>query len=161
MTTLEKLEQWADDHRPSWLSFIRMLLGIFITYKGFQFMVNIDQLQNLTGNLDLSFAGVTLAHYIVFAHLIGGPLLACGLFTRFAAAIQIPILLGAVFLVNNPHRNELFGNSSELEVSIITLVFLLIFLFIGSGKYSVDYLRHKAQAKKLLQNKKHQTAVNH
>ncbi|QCK17062.1 DoxX family protein [Mangrovivirga cuniculi] len=154
MTTLQKLERWADDHRPSWLSFIRALLGIFITYKGFQFMANIDQLQHLTNSLDLSFAGVTLAHYIVFAHLLGGPLLAFGLYTRFMALIQIPILLGAVFFVNSPHRNDLFGNSSELELSVITLVLLLIFLFIGSGKYSVDYIRHKMKDKKISKRKK-------
>ncbi|MCX2744092.1 DoxX family protein [Mangrovivirga sp. M17] len=155
MTTLQNLERWADDHRPSWLSFIRALLGIFITYKGFHFMANIDQLQHLTNSLDLSFAGVTIAHYIVFAHLLGGPLLAFGLYTRFMALIQIPILLGAVFLVNSSLKNDLLVSNSAFEVSLITLVLLLIFLFIGSGKYSIDYLRHKRKDKLREVRKKH------
>ena len=41
-----------------------------------------------------------VAHYVVVAHLLGGFLIAIGLLTRVAVVSQIPVLLGAVFIVN-------------------------------------------------------------
>jgi len=51
--------------------------------------------------------------------------------------VQLPILIGAVFLV---HLQEgLFTRHQNLEFSLLVL-FLLVLVFIhGSGRWSVDY----------------------
>ena len=73
-------------------------------------------------------------HYVAFAHLIGGVLIAVGLLTRWAILFQLPIIIGAILInfigVMQPGR--LF------EASII-LILSLFFLFYGSGKHSTDY----------------------
>ena len=73
-------------------------------------------------------------HYVAFAHLIGGILIAVGLLTRWAIIVQLPIILGAIAInfigVMQPGR--------LLEASIV-LILSLFFLFYGSGKHSMDY----------------------
>jgi len=77
---------------------------------------------------------IVLGHYIVFAHIIGGILITIGLFTRFAALIQIPILLAAVIFVNA--RGEMLRPYSELFLSLIVLLLLIYFLIAGNGPWS-------------------------
>jgi putative oxidoreductase len=111
-------------------------------YKGVHFISNTDALLSTMRNADLAFAGLALAHYVAFAHLVGGFLIAIGLLTRFAILFQIPILIGAVFIVN---MRGLFSsaNAMELEVSLLVLALLIVFLIYGSGKLSVsDYMRN-------------------
>jgi putative oxidoreductase len=142
MNALHRIQHWADTHHPLWLDFIRIALGVFIMYKGVHFISNTDALLSTMRNADLAFAGLALAHYVAFAHLVGGFLIAIGLLTRFAVLFQIPILIGAVFIVN---MRGLFSsaNAMELEVSLLVLALLIVFLIYGSGKLSVsDYMRN-------------------
>src|SRR5205814_1568654 len=82
-----------------------------------------------------------LEHYVVFAHLIGGVLIVVGLITRIAIIAQLPILLGAIFLVNSK-AGFFSANSTELWLSILILFLLVFFLIEGSGPWSVDeYMR--------------------
>src|SRR5207247_1905735 len=81
-----------------------------------------------------SFAYILAGHYVVFAHIVGGILLVLGLFTRFASAIQIPILLGAVIFVNS--SPEMLRPYSELFLSILILALLIVFLIEGNGPLS-------------------------
>ncbi|OYX97029.1 MAG: DoxX family protein, partial [Sphingobacteriia bacterium 35-40-5] len=69
-------------------------------------------------------------------HLVGGVLITLGLVTRFAAVIQIPILLGAVFFVNL--TKGFSPLNSELWLSVLVLMLLILFWIVGSGPYSVD-----------------------
>ena len=89
------------------------------------------------------FAGATLAHYIVFAHILGGPLIAFGLFTRIICFIQLPILIGAVFLVNYPRGFLSLGQYMELGLCITVLVGLIVFMVFGAGRFSIDAKRRK------------------
>lgn len=89
-------------------------------------------------NSDLQFVNLALAHYVAFAHLVGGFLIALGLKTRFAILFQLPILIGAVFFVNIDQGFLSVSNNLEFELSLIVLVLLLVFLFYGSGKVSMD-----------------------
>jgi uncharacterized membrane protein YphA (DoxX/SURF4 family) len=75
-------------------------------------------------------------HYIVFSHLVGGFFIAIGLLTRYAVVFQLPILIGAIFLVHL--RDGLTFLNSDLWVAIIVLILLIVFLIVGSGKYSYD-----------------------
>jgi uncharacterized membrane protein YphA (DoxX/SURF4 family) len=77
-----------------------------------------------------------LMHYIIFAHIAGGGLIAVGLLTRVACIIQIPILLGALILV----RWNIMQHFSEFFLALFTLILLCYFLIIGSGPWSLDRL---------------------
>ena len=100
MDSITKIESWADRHHPKWIDFLRIVLGLFILYKGLLFISDTGALMDLMKNKDLQFFNLGLAHYVAFAHLVGGLLIALGLVTRFAVIFQIPILLVAVFFVN-------------------------------------------------------------
>jgi len=140
MKALEKLERWADAHHPKWIDVVRIFFGLFIFYKGISFIQNNDELMSLMqGSMFAAFAKLSVIHYIAFSHLVGGLLIAVGLITRVAVIFQLPILIGAVFFINFPQG---FSGNAELELSIMTLLLLVVFLFYGSGKVSLDeYMR--------------------
>lgn len=110
------------------------------------FMINLDTLRSMTANMDLVFASAGLAHYVIFAHILGGPLLTAGLYTRIMAMIQIPILIGAIFFVNYQQGFLSVGNHMELELSIVVLIALCLFTVFGSGRFSIDHIRRKDEA---------------
>ena len=147
MNALHKIEHWADSHRPTFFVILRVFLGVFITYKGLNFMFNINDLQSLARQPGLTFFSAGIAHYVIFAHVLGGPLIAFGLYTRWVSLIQIPILIGAVFLVNYPKGFLSVGHLMELEMSIIILALLVLFLVFGAGRFSIDQLRRNEMKK--------------
>jgi putative oxidoreductase len=141
MNYLQRLEYWGDRHHPKWVDIIRIALGIFLCYKGFEFLNNMSTMLTLMSrNMSFgSFTLVLLGHYIVFAHLVGGFLLAIGVLTRFACLIQIPILIGAIIFINT--SPDMWQPFSELLISILVLVLLIYFLIAGNGQWSFsDYL---------------------
>lgn len=143
MTTIDRIENWGNSHRIAALDYLRIVVGLFISYKGMSFLANIQDLYGITGGTDLKFVSVIIAHYVVFFHTLGGPLIVMGLFTRFICAMQVPILLGAIFLVNSPKGFLSMGDHMELEVSILTLVAILLFIVFGAGRLSIDHIRRK------------------
>src|SRR5690606_39856232 len=82
MSVSSNVEKWGNAHSPGFLDILRVALGIFITYKGLYFLTHMHDLQMTTAGINIYFAGAALAHYVVFAHILGGPLIAVGLFTR-------------------------------------------------------------------------------
>ncbi len=143
MNAITKIEGWGNSHRPGWLDIFRIVLGIFITYKGFSFLSNIETLEMSIQGVNMSFVGISIAHYVVFAHVLCGPLIAFGLLTRIMCAVQLPLLIGAVLLVNFPKGFMSVGNHMELEVSLITLTGVVVFMIFGAGKFSIDEKRRK------------------
>lgn len=147
MNLVTRIEDWGNTHRPGWLDFFRIALGMFITYKGAMFASNLETLKMSVDGINMRYTGVALAHYIVFAHLLGGPLLSFGLWTRLMSLIQLPILLGAVIFVNSKEFMSA-GSKMELEVSIVVLVGLIVFMVFGAGKFSIDEKRRQEEALK-------------
>jgi len=145
MSIVTDVEKWGDSHRPGVLDIVRIVLGCFLTYKGIYFITHLHELEMTASGINTYFAGATLAHYVVFAHILGGPLLAFGLFTRFVAFIQLPVLIGAVVFVNAPKGFLSIGQHMEFWMSLITLIGLLLFVLFGAGKYSIDEKRRKAE----------------
>lgn len=143
MNVITNVERWGNSHRPGFLDLFRILLGCFLTYKGLYFVIHMDELEMTTSGINVYFAGMTLAHYIVFAHILGGPMIFFGLFTRIVCLIQMPILIGAVFMVNSPKGLLSLGQHMELWVSIVVLVGLIVFLVFGAGKFSIDAKRRR------------------
>jgi putative oxidoreductase len=145
MSVITDVERWGNSHRPGFLDILRIALGVFITYKGLHFITNMNELENTTAGVNVWFAGAFLAHYVVFAHILAGPLIAVGLFTRIACLLQLPILIGAVFLVNYPKGLFSVGHHMELEISLIVLIGLIVFMVFGAGKYSIDAKRRREE----------------
>ena len=154
MSVITKIEDWGNSHRPGFFDIFRILLGIFITYKGFIFLGNLSSLELTIQGTNMSFLAVLIAHYVVFAHVLGGPLIVAGLLTRIMCAIQTPILIGAIILVNFPKGFLSVGNHMELELSILVLTGLVTFMIFGAGKFSIDELRRheKEMLKEIMKN---------
>ena len=141
MVFTQKIESWADRHHPAWLDLLRMSLGVFLFIKGVIFISDISELEKLLITINIEWASFLFAHYIAFAHLVGGLLIALGLETRAAILFQLPILLGAVLFVT-PGEYVTTLNT-EWWVSALTLGLLLLFLIFNSGRWSVDnYMRN-------------------
>jgi putative oxidoreductase len=145
MSVITDVERWGNSHRPGFLDILRIALGVFITYKGLHFITHMNELENTTSGINVWFAGAFLAHYVIFAHILAGPLIVVGLFTRIACLIQLPILIGAVVLVNYPKGLFSVGNHMELEISLIVTIGLIIFMVFGAGKYSIDAKRRREE----------------
>lgn len=137
MNIITEIEHWGDTHHPKWIDILRVALGLVILYKGILFISNTDALLQLMQNADLQFINLGIAHYVAFAHLMGGFLIAIGLVTRFAILFQIPILLMAVF-VNAQQGFLSVADNFEFGLSLGVLILLIVFLIMGSGKWSVD-----------------------
>ena len=120
------------------IDLLRIYIGIGLFLKGTQFIIQEETLsQWLTEAGHMLIIPSFIIHYIVIAHLCGGILLAAGLLTRFAAIIQIPIIIGAIFTV---HLKEgLFQVSQNLEFTILLLFILILLSLCGSGKVSADH----------------------
>ena len=137
MDILHRFEHWGDAHHPKWLDIIRIVLGIFLCYKGIDFLRNMS---TITGPLSTktsfgSFSIILLSHYVVFAHLLGGLLMVVGVLTRFACLLQIPIMLGAIIFINA--AGDVFKPYSELFLSILILLILCYFLIVGNGPWAL------------------------
>ncbi|WDF75387.1 DoxX family protein [Mucilaginibacter sp. KACC 22773] len=138
MNVVHKIEHWGDTHHPKILDLIRVALGVFLLLKGIAFMENTAYLRDLIDSQDIVDLSpgvlMVLVYYVTFAHMIGGILITLGIFTRLASLIQIPIVLGAVF-VTGIFREPI--NALEWP-SVIALILLSLFTILGSGPISLD-----------------------
>lgn len=137
MKFLKKIESWGNAHRIAVIDYLRVIVGFFIAFKGIEFVLNSEAAFSLTGNMDHAFIYLGATHYVLFFNVLGGFLIAMGLFTRFISLLQLPVLIGALTLVN--YSDGLLTNGSFTE--IIVLAFLIVLLIFGSGKFSIDHLR--------------------
>lgn len=140
MNLIHKIERWGDSHHPAIIDVLRITLGIFLFLKGYGFFQNMGYLRYTIEEqhlLNLSPPLIeAIMYYVTFVHMAGGILIALGLLTRLSSILQIPIVIGAVFLIN------IFKSSpnSDLWLSIFACVLLVIFAFIGSGPISLNRL---------------------
>lgn len=134
MTYLQRLEFWGEAHHPKYVDLLRIAFGIFLCFKGVQFANNTTMLEQLVGGNFNSFLQSLIVHYVLFAHIVGGFLIAVGLLTRLACLIQIPIVLGAFIFVHW----DMVQHFSAILTAVITLILLCYFLVIGNGPWSLE-----------------------
>jgi putative oxidoreductase len=138
MNLVHKIEKWGDVHHPGALDIIRIALGIFLLLKGYYFMENSTYLEELT--VDQHIVNISpgllaaIVYYVTFAHLAGGSLVTIGTLTRFACLLQIPIVLGAIF-VTGVFQEPI---NALIWPSVVALLLLSLFAVIGSGPISFD-----------------------
>ena len=132
---LHQLNQWSTTHHPRWLVILRVALGLSLILKGISFISNTVALQALLEASGLP-SNEWLGTVIAWTHLLGGTFMVVGLFTRWVALVQIPILLGAVIFVNA--KRGVFAGESEFVLSLMILLLLTFFFAKGGGPLSFD-----------------------
>lgn len=141
MNSIERLEQWGEAHHPRYMDIIRIAFGVFLAAKGVEFAANMHEFDELVAR-QVPFSGFVLilvTHYVVFAHIAGGFMVATGLLTRLACMAQIPVIIGALIFVNW----DVMGHFSGFLLALLTLVLLVWFFIIGSGPWSLDKVLEK------------------
>jgi putative oxidoreductase len=121
---------------------IRIYLGVGLAVRGILFLMDPTFIGHML-NAETSI----WPRVIAIGHLAGGVLLAVGLFTRAAAAIQVLPVLGAVIMLHL--REDLASENQSLEFSALVLVMLIFFACFGAGEWSLDHQRqtHRATAR--------------
>ena len=148
MNFAKKISNWGDKHHPWILDIVRIVLGLFLVNKGIIFLNDSGYLRDIILEKEAVNQPPALISAIVFyvsyIHVLGGALLALGLYTRLWAILNFPVVFGAVFLVNitAPYVN------SELWLSILVLTMLAVFVVFGSGPISLDRLLAREAAQK-------------
>lgn len=138
MKSIKSLDEWAYAHTYFSIDLLRVALGVFFFIKGLHFITQSEILIELIEPLK-GFGGMMISvHYVAFAHLVGGFLIAFGLLTRLAIVVQIPVLFGAI-LINFVGEMNLGNLIQEIAVLLVSL----FFIFYGSGKHSADYMIKK------------------
>ena len=136
MNAVQRLELWGEAHHPKYMDIIRIALGVFLCIKGIEFARHSDLIIEMISKRAPfgNFMLVILEHYVVFAHIVGGFMLATGFLTRVACIVQIPVMIGALIFGNW----NLLSHFSDFLVALLVLALLVWFLIIGSGPWSLD-----------------------
>lgn len=131
-----------ESNRDLVLDALRVYLGAGLFFRGLVLLVTDTGLQQLTGGAAPSLTTSGIAVYVTAAHLVGGALLTVGLYTRLAALVQLPVLMGAVTLVH--WQDGLLSANQSLEFSVLVLFLLALVLVFGGGRWSMDARRRRA-----------------
>ncbi len=127
------------DNQSKWLPLLRIVLGIILILKGISFFKDSAKLETMMqtpGIHIINNNASAFAFFITYFNILGGLFIIAGLFTRWIAMLQIPILIGAIIFVNSEAGMN-FSNP-DLIISIIVLVLLFVFVIKGSGPISAD-----------------------
>jgi putative oxidoreductase len=144
---LAKLQEWTDSHNPKWLALFRVALGATLLLRGVAFLNDPVKLGTLIKDNDLGQYQDLLTNSIPWIHIGGGFLIMIGLFTRFAAFIQIPVIVGAIIFVTS--KRGLFKAETDFSLSIIILLLTLVFVVEGSGPLSLaNYFKEEQEYEK-------------
>ena len=118
------------------LSIIRVFAGILILIHGkvvFDSQVMNGMGESLSKDMGMPFP-LLMAYLAKGSEFFGGLLFALGLLTRFMA---IPLSITMAVAAFVAHHGQITG---EGEHAFLFLLIFTAFFFIGSGKWSVDYL---------------------
>jgi len=135
MSVLQQIDKWSSAHHPRWLIVLRVALGLCLFIKGISFISNITTLEILLQK-DFKTSSLWIAYAVTWIHLFGGLMIVVGLLTRLVVLLQIPILVGAIVMVNT--NQTIFSGSSELLFPIVLLLLSIFFLIEGGGPISLD-----------------------
>lgn len=138
---MNTMEVWLEKHRDWFIDFVRIYLGIVLILKGIYFLDDMQSLMATTGQdfdtvAGYGYAYATLAHFIIFAHILGGISISIGFLTRVVIPFQLPILL--IAMASGPLSKVYFRGGSPFEFSMLVVLLLGIFIY-GAGRLSVDY----------------------
>ena len=122
--------------RTSTFIILRVALGLSLLVKGIQFVQNNSIIRNVFSDSLILQNYLWVQTFIPWLNLLGGVFIVIGLFTRFAALVQIPIITGAIIFVNSKHG--IYEGESNVLFSIVLLL-LLIFFVIQNHLVNIFY----------------------
>lgn len=136
---------WIEKNRDLFWDVMRTFLGFALLVKGAHYFRNQEELIMMMKTASVPFASTALAETVAVVHVVGGLLLAFGLFTRIAALVQIPVVAGAAIFVH--FREGLMTQVPGLELSVMVTFLLTLLTIAGSGRWSTDwyFMEHKRQ----------------
>ena len=121
------------------LSIIRAFAGVLILLHGkivFDSQVMNGMAESMSKDMGLPFP-LLMAYLAKGSEFFGGLFFALGLLTRFMA---IPLSITMAVAAFVAHHGQITGDG---EHAFLFLLIFVAFFFIGSGKWSVDYLLKK------------------
>ena len=135
---VQKLLDKLYDYRGTAFDLLRIYLGIGLFVRGMLFIADSGNfIQLLSPDSGAMLRSTVIVHYVALAHIFGGFMMTAGLLTRLAALVQIPILVGAVFV--SQLQSGLMSADQSFEFATLTLFLLILIFLYGSGKWSSDY----------------------
>jgi len=123
---------------------LRIVLGVIFVNHGYQgyFVLGPVGAAKLITVMGLPL-GIALAWYLILAHVLGGLMLIAGLWTRWAALANVPIMLVAVFFLHIDQGFFMSGIIVDkaagsirvvgLEYPLLVLVATVAQVFLGGG----------------------------
>ncbi len=121
--------------QPGGLALIRMVVGLFMIYHGWEVFNDEKMKAYLTGDLFKKFSYPGIMVYLgKIAELISGLFLLVGVFTRVASLVLIFTMAYISFFVG--HGKVWY----EDQHPFLFVLLGLVFFFAGPGKWSVDHL---------------------
>jgi len=122
--------------RHYWIELLRIFLGALLLFRGLYYTLNVGDIYTRVDEV-FFVSGFVTSHYVITIHIVGGILIMIGLLTRIAILFQLPVFIGAIFFLAG--KDILFGLDTNMEFAILVLGLLIVFLFYGAGKWSVDH----------------------
>jgi len=130
--------------QPIWqgsgLAIIRILVGLFMFYHGLEVFdaAKMKEYSTWAPTRNFSFP-LLLAYAGKIAELIGGLMLALGLFTRLGIIFLIIPMLYIAFLIGN---GKIWYDD---QYPFLFILLALVYFFSGPGEWSIDKRRAKNQ----------------
>lgn len=136
MAIFSNLRHSLEARRGLVLDMIRVYLGAGLFFRGLALLLTRGGFEQLVGSVAPGVSLSGLAVLVTATHLVGGALLLVGLYTRLAALVQVPILVGAVFLVH--WQDGLLSADQSFEFYALVLFLLVVVCLFGGGQWSLD-----------------------
>jgi uncharacterized membrane protein YphA (DoxX/SURF4 family) len=130
MKKLNQLLEALNSNQNVAYSLIRSFLGIALFIRGWIFISNPDAIMELVKDNSYHM----WYSYVTIGHLLGGLFMAAGIFTRVGSFIQIPILIGALFVLQD---QTLVKEGQSMELVVMVLFVLMVCFVFGSGAWSL------------------------
>lgn len=118
------------------LSIIRVFAGVLILLHGkmiFDSQIMNGMAESMSKDMGMSFPYL-MAYLAKGSEFFGGLFFALGLLTRF---VSVPLAINMAVAAFVAHHGQITG---EGEHAFLFLLIFVAFFFIGSGKWSLDYL---------------------
>ena len=131
---MNRFFNWLDYHQGVGLLLARLFVGVRLAYGVIDNVLSWDHMvafRDFLASFDFPFP-LASAAVSVYAQLIASVMILIGWKIRYAALLMIANFLVALLIV---HRND---SLEQMTPPLAILVFNVLFLFTGAGKYSLD-----------------------
>ena len=146
----------AITHGAAWGALVlRVVLGVILVMHGYAAFSLIGPRGAAGYVVRMGFPaslGVPLAWYLILVHAVGGALIIVGLWTRIAALLNIPIMLGATFLIHWSQGFLLRGvivdaaagraATAGYEFALLVLGCCVAVALMGPGPFAIEGRKH-------------------